>query len=268
MKKLAIWLVVAGAGVFLVQRTDLASYASTLWTKLTKGAKKHVPLDFEFDRIEGEIAKLSDDIDDRIDTLGEKDKAIKKLKKEIAKLEKQVDEGKGQLRAAQEALDKGKSFVTTGDEELDGSDLRRHRNSLFASVKRLESELKTSKELIEARQQEFDHECDGLSEMIQQQRDLNVRLAELRAEEALARASENRETNPKGDGRLARIKQSMEEAEDRVESKLSKTTLRNRFLKDLELRGKAGKVKDEDVRAYLEGKPKAKAQVKATTVQD
>ena len=68
MKKLAIWVVVAMAGVWLVHKTDLASYASTLWVKLTKGAKKQVPLDFEFDRIEGEIAKLSDDIEDRIDT--------------------------------------------------------------------------------------------------------------------------------------------------------------------------------------------------------
>ena len=83
-KKIGLVALVVVGGLFLLNRTNLGSYASTAWKKVRQGACNQVPLEFEVERVRHEISQLVPDMKDSIKAIAEESVAVENLRDEIA----------------------------------------------------------------------------------------------------------------------------------------------------------------------------------------
>src|SRR5262245_59047940 len=87
MKRIGFWLLV-GVVLVVVWNTKLGrtvgSYATTFFSKLKDKTKNQVPVDFDLDRVEREIAGLDGDIRKAADPIAEKIAEVKQLRRKIA----------------------------------------------------------------------------------------------------------------------------------------------------------------------------------------
>ncbi|MCS7046320.1 MAG: hypothetical protein NZO58_08190, partial [Gemmataceae bacterium] len=62
MRKAAWVLVIVTAGAFLAKKTNVWSYAGTLWSQVKTETKRQIPTRFEIQRVRHELAQLDGDI--------------------------------------------------------------------------------------------------------------------------------------------------------------------------------------------------------------
>ena len=79
-KKIAIASVVVVAGLVLLAKTNLGSYAHTAWKKAKIGVSEQVPLEFEIERVRDEVSKLTPDMDKNFNAIAHEMVAIDNLR--------------------------------------------------------------------------------------------------------------------------------------------------------------------------------------------
>src|SRR3954453_1069268 len=99
LKKLVFVAAAVVAGLFVLNTTNLGSYASTAWKKVRASCSKQVPLEFEIERVRNEIAKLSPDMKDHLRAIAEETVKVDNLRDEIASTRTQLAEQKKKILA-------------------------------------------------------------------------------------------------------------------------------------------------------------------------
>src|SRR5436309_11861427 len=83
MKKILVIGVLVLGGLWACKKTNLCSYASTLWAKGQRAVKGQVPRQFELDRIRNEVEKLDGDVRAMLGPIAEKQATVNRLKGEV-----------------------------------------------------------------------------------------------------------------------------------------------------------------------------------------
>src|SRR5215510_8524409 len=83
MKKLVVVGLLVLGGLFVLKKTNLCSYATTLWSNGRAALKKQIPRQFEIDRVRNEIERLDADVRALLTPIAEKQALIQRLERDI-----------------------------------------------------------------------------------------------------------------------------------------------------------------------------------------
>ncbi len=229
MKKLGIIVLVVLGGLFLLRKTNLASYVSTAWCKVKNTAKNQVPLEFEVERVRHEIARLDDDVRGQLGPIAEEMATIKTLERRIQVTRKGLREQKAQILVMTRELETGAKFITFGEDEYSADELRAKLDRDFSSYKRCEAELKSQEQLLAAKEKSLKAVREQLASMKTLKRDLQVQLARIEAELKTVRLAQTRDKYQLDDSRLSDIKSSLAEIQHRLDAESARVELNGQF---------------------------------------
>jgi chromosome segregation ATPase len=254
MKKLLIIGIIGAVALFVVmKKTNVCSYAGTLFSQVSAEAKNSVPTKFELDRIRHEIAALDGDISQMVRPIAEYKVAIEKMRKDIDRNQAKIAEQKKTLLAVVEDLKGNPNELPFGGKMWKADKVRHQLSRSTESLKQREKQLKAQQQVLEAKEQALAATQDQLAKVIAKKREYEVRLAELEAEEetlAVARIG----TEFKFDNsRATHIEESLATAEQRIRVTQHELEMRTRELANIPLNDRTGPADIQSIRNYLEG---------------
>ena len=183
MKKLLVTVLLVGACVYFVKKSSFGSYASTVWSQVKTETKNAVPTRFEIDRARHEIANLDDDIAGMVRPIAEYKATIVGLKKDIGQFEKALAGQKATLLTMTKDLEGNPTVLVYAGEEYGADRVRAKLAKDFESYQRLETNLKSQRKLLEAKEKSLQATQEQLAKVIAKKREYEVRLAQLEADE-------------------------------------------------------------------------------------
>jgi chromosome segregation ATPase len=255
MKKLLIIGIIGAVALFVVmKKTNVCSYAGTLFSQVSSEAKNAVPARFELDRIRHEIAALDGDISQMVRPIAEYKVAIEKMRKDIDRSQAKIAEGKKTLLAVVEDLKGNPDELPFSGKMWKADRVRKQLARDTERLKQQEKQLKAQQQVLEAKEQALAATQDQLAKVIAKKREYEVRLAELEAEEetlAVARIG----TEFKFDnGRATHIEESLAAAEQRIRVTQHELQMKANELTTIPLNDRTGPADLNSIRSYLEGK--------------
>jgi len=256
IKKLLVLGLIVVAGVWVFKKTNVTSYASTLWSNGVSCISSQVPREFEIDRVRREISRLDGDIRNHLGPIAEKMAQIKKLDRDIQSARVNLKEQREHLLALTKSVDTGEQLIVADGEELT---LEQGKNRLareFGIFKRGETHLKSQERLLEAQRKNLGSTHEQLSKMMEQKREFEIRLAQLEAQEAELKLA--RITTPLrvDDSRFADIRRTLDSIEQGQEVDQAELQLLQQYGSKLTPRLNSSSQTAPDVaaiRSYLEG---------------
>jgi hypothetical protein len=256
MKKLFVGLLVVAAGLYVVKKTSVFSYASTLWSQVKKEVKNAVPSRFEIERARHEIANLDDDIGAMIRPIAEYNAAIVRLRQDIRQAEANLSEQKANMLIMAKDLENNPSVLVYAGEEYSADRVRAKLDRDFAGYQRLEIQLKSQRQLLQAKENSLKATQEQLAKVIAKKREYEVRLAQLEADEETLHIARLGSTLQIDDSRTTQIEAALADIEHRQEVQRAEVELRTGIPSKDGIsvqKGAAGKGDVHTIRAYLEG---------------
>jgi chromosome segregation ATPase len=229
MKKILVIGVLVLGGLWACKKTNLCSYASTLWTNGQRAVKGQVPRQFELDRIRNEIEKLDSDVRAMLGPIAEKQAALKRLKREVETARANRDKMREDLLSLTKQVEAGTETITWNDHNytLDQAKSRLARE--FALFKALNTSLKTREQLLAAQQQSLQLAHEQLRRITEQKGHFEARLAQLDATEEYLGLQQVSSPLRFDEGRVADIKNTLDSIEQGQEVEKEKRILEGQF---------------------------------------
>lgn len=215
MRKFVTLLVLVGVGWFVVKKTNLVSYAGTVWSMIRAETKSQVPTRLELNRARHEIANLDGDINRMVRPIAEYMAAINRLKKDIAAAQEQLDTQREVLLIMARDLDGNPTSLVYGNETFTPERVQKKLQRDFESYKRLEGQQQTQKKLLEAKETSLKATQEQLAKVQAKKREYEVRLAQLEAEEETLQIARLGSTLQVDDSRATQIEAALKEIEQR-----------------------------------------------------
>jgi chromosome segregation ATPase len=239
VKKIAIVAVAVLAGLFLLNKTNLGSYAGLAWKKVRTSANNQVPLEFEIERVRHEVAKLGPDMRQHLSAIATEEVAVENLREDVSNTRAQLAKQKETVLTMKRDLAKADAgnvtYVTYGDRKWSVSRVRDKLARDWASYKRCEEGLQSKEKLLEVKEEALAAARDQLAAMKDKKAQLEVQVAQLEAELKTLRVAQTRSDFQLDDSRLARINASVAQIHDRLRILKKEQDLRGQFANDLEI---------------------------------
>jgi peptidoglycan hydrolase CwlO-like protein len=254
MHKLAMTLLAAVVVVWIAAKTNVASYASVLWTKVAKETKNTIPTRFEIERVRNEIAQLDADLGAMIRPIAEHKADVTRLTRDVRKSEDSLAEQREALLRLSKDLEPNPKAVILDGEPYPADRVRRKLERDFESFRRLEKHLESQRKLLEAKEASLQAAQEQLAKLVSKKQEYEVRLARLSADEEtlqVARIGTKVEFDP---SRANHIEQALADIEHRHEVQRAEIELTaGKAMNDSIPTRKEPSVTPGSVRQYLEG---------------
>jgi peptidoglycan hydrolase CwlO-like protein len=260
MKKLLIiGMIGAVALVAIVKKTNVCSYAGTLFAQVEKDARDQVPTKFELERIRNEISALDGDISQMIRPIAEYKTVIEKMRKDIDKSQKNIDEQKKVLLTVVEDLKGEPSTLRYGDKVYSVERVRNQLHKDTERLKQLEKHVKVQHQVLEAKEQSLKATQEQLAKVISKKREYEVRLSQLEAEEETLKIAKLGSGDIKLDStRATEIENALTRIEERQNVERHTLELKAAELANIPLGERNRTPSDINaIRSYLEGSEQA-----------
>jgi len=237
IKKLVFVAVAVVAGLFLLNTTNLGSYASTAWKKVRASCSKQVPLEFEIERVRNEIAHLGPDMKDHLRAIADETVKVENLREEIASTRIQLVKQKENILAMRKDVDesKGKKTIWYGEREFPVSRVKDKLTRDFASYQHCEEALKNKERLLESKEAALSTAKEQLTSMRSRKEELEVEVARLESDLKNLRLAQTRSNFQLDDTRLARINASLASIRDRLKADTIVQDQEGQIAHDLEI---------------------------------
>lgn len=212
------WIVVClvGAGAVVVaKKTDVGSYAGTVWSRVRQETRRQIPTRFEIERARHELAGLEREITGQVRPLAEHKAALAQLEKDIAQTESSIEKRRESLLRLTQALEKNPTSVTIGEREVAADKAHAALDRDFESFRRLEGHLDSLRKLQEARRSALEASQEQLAKLVSKKREFEVRLAGLEADEETLRIAAIGNPIAADDNRAAAIEAALRDIEQR-----------------------------------------------------
>lgn len=255
IKKLIVVGLIVVAGVWVFKKTNITSYASTLWSNGAACLKNQVPREFEIDRVRNQISQLDGDVRNLLGPIAEKMAQIKKLDRDIQTARANLKEQRENLLALTQAVESGDKFVVVGGEELKLAHAKTRLEREFTIFKRGEQHLNSQEQLLDAHRKNLSVTHEQLSKMMEQKREFEIRLAQLEVQEEHLKLQRITTPITIDESRIADIKATLDAIEQGQEVDAAKVQLLQQYNGKLSTRptGTLAATDVAAIRAYLEG---------------
>jgi chromosome segregation ATPase len=229
MKKILVVGVLVIGGLWACKKTNLCSYASTLWAKGQRVVKGQVPRQFELDRIRNEIDKLDNDVRTMLGPIAEKQAALKRLKRDVETATANRDKLREELLSLTRKVESGEEPITWDDHNFTLNQAKVRLAREFVRFKALDTSLKTRKQLLDAQQKSLDLAHEQLRRISEQKGHFEARLAQLEANEEYLNLQQIASPLRVDDNRVADIKNTLDAIEQGQEVEKEKRALEGQY---------------------------------------
>jgi hypothetical protein len=229
MKKILVIGVLVLGGLWVCKKTNLCSYASTLWAKGQRAVKGQVPRQFELDRIRNEIEKLDNHVRAMLGPIAEKQAALKRLERDVKNARANRDRMREDLLSLTKKVEAGTETITWDDQDytLEQGKVRLARE--FVTFKALDTSLKTREQLLAAQRESLRLAHEQLRRIAEQKGHFEARLAQLDATEEYLALQAVSSPLRIDEGPVADIKNTLDSIEQSQEVEKEKRVLESQF---------------------------------------
>ena len=236
-KKLGIVAIAVVAGLFLLNTTNLGSYAGTMFKKMKHSVHNQVPLDFEIERVKNDVSQLVPDMRKHISEIAQEMVAVDNLKADVANTRVELAKQKSEILTMRSDLENAKNVKTITYNSIDFpvSRVREKLSTKWQAYKVGEESLKSKERLLEAREESLSVARDQLGAMRSKKEQLEVEVARLEAEMKNLRLAQTKSNFQFDDSRLARINASLASIRDRLKVESTEMALRGTYANDLDI---------------------------------
>jgi chromosome segregation ATPase len=234
-KKIAIASVVVVAGLVLLAKTNLGSYAHTAWKKAKIGASNQVPLEFEIERVRDEVSQLVPDMNKNFNEIAHEMVAIENLREDVSRTRANLDVQKKNILVMRDDV-QGKTDAQTvsyGGQVFKVDRVRTKLAKDWEAFKQGEESLKAKEQLLEAKETSLAAAREKLNSMKAKKEQLEVQIAQMEAELKTLRVAETRGSFKIDDSRLARIESSLADIRTRIKVASKAAELEGEFKSDM-----------------------------------
>lgn len=234
-KKIGIVALAVVAGLFLLNKTNLGSYARTAWNKVKIGANESVPLEFEIERVKNEVSQLVPDMRDNLKLIAQETVAVENLREEVKVAKANLAEQKKKILVMKQDLASGAKFVNYNDREIPAGKVRDRLARDWESYKVAERSLETKEKVLEAKETALLNAHDQLTSLRSKKEQLELQVAELEAELKAVRVAEAKSNFQLDDSRLSKINASLANIRDRIKVAKKHMELESQFAQDVQV---------------------------------
>jgi chromosome segregation ATPase len=231
-KKIAIAAVLAGTGLFVMNRAGLSSYAATAFHNIRTSFKKQVPIEFEVERLRYQVAELVPDMKKHLNSIAEEMVAIQNLRDDIVETRTALNRQKDNIMTMTRDLEKGVTTVSYGGRDYSATRIKEKLDHDFASYQRCEAELKSKEQLLEAKEKSMDEARAQLGEIRTQKAELEVQVAQLEADIKAVRLAQSHCKFQIDDSSLAQCKATLADIRNRLKVEKTAVELNGQFAND------------------------------------
>jgi hypothetical protein len=227
IKKAIVGLLVVAGGLFLLKKTNLVSYAGTLWCQVRDETRGQVPTKFEIERVRREIAAMDGDISHMLRPIAEHMAAINRIRKDLRNTRASLTEQKSAILTMTKDLEGSPTVVSYGGEEFSADRVRRKLQRDFDSYRRCEAQVKSQEKLLDAKEQSLSAAREQLAKLVAKKREYEIRLAQLEADEETLQIARIGCKLPIDDNRASEIEAALSEIERRQDVQRSEVEIMN-----------------------------------------
>jgi chromosome segregation ATPase len=256
MKKyLIIGMIGAVALVAVARKTNVWSYAGTMFAQVERDVNDQIPTKFELQRIHHEIDALDSDISRMVRPIAEYKVAIDRLRKDITRKQANIVEQKKTLLAVVDDLKANPDKLSYGGKVFPAERVRRQLERDAAALKRLEKCVSTQQQVLEAKERSLVATQEQLAKVISKKREYQVRLAQLEAQEETLQIAKLGTEQKFDSSRATQIEESLTKIEQRQTVEREVLEMRNGELTNIPLNDRTpqGPVDLNAIGNYLRG---------------
>jgi hypothetical protein len=254
MKKLLIiGAIGAVALVAIVKKTNVCSYAGTLFASVSADMKDQVPTKFELERIRREITALDGDIGGMIRPIAEYKTVIERMRKDIDRDQTKIAAQKKTLLAVVEDLKGEPKELFYGGRVYPVDNVRHQLARDTEKLKQLERSVKAHVQILEAKEQSLKATQEQLAKVISKKREFEVRLAQLEADEETINIARIGSTVKIDSSRATEIEDALTAVQHRHEVERNVIETTQRELVNIPLNERTRPADIQSIQNYLQG---------------
>lgn len=246
--------VVGVAGFALLSQTKFGSYVAAAFNSAEESISDRIPTDWELSRIRNEVRRLDKDIEKAKSELAKARVAAKHLSEDIEKMRVDVEANEAVLLKRGEELKAASSTdkVKWNGRNVSRDDAKQELQTAVNRHKNRREELAAKEKTLTIRERNRDVLEKQVGAMIQQKSELATAVDRLEAEISLAKLEQVESRHQNDGSRMAEIKKSLAELQQRIAVKREKLTIAREF----DLTNDASAKSIDDILADLKGDAK------------
>jgi len=256
-KKLIIVALAVISVAIVLKKTDLGSHVKQWWRSTKEDMKDEVSLKWEIDRLRNDVKDLSNEDANLVNQIAKEDVEIRKLEAKLGEMEetqkKQREVVRQRVTALQTVQQSSKS--ATQEEKL--------LESAVAVAKRGDEAVESHRRLIAQRKNRALALRQQRLELDGTRQELLNKLDDMEAQLVMLQTEQMKSTDPQDNGRVARIRKSIEEVDTRIQVEQRKRDVRGELTPPEKTASEPAPKKDvlKDALNYLDGDNNAQPKV-------
>ncbi|MEO1496398.1 MAG: hypothetical protein AAFV43_04530 [Planctomycetota bacterium] len=187
--------------------TDIGSYLSTAYQRVTSCASDAVPTDFQIDRAKQLVAELAPEVREAMRAIAKEEIALERIDERIATAEERATKGKQDIVRLQSDLQAGDKVFHYAGRNYTRSQVVEDLSRRFTRHKVGDETLDHLRTMRDARQQNLSAAREKLTAMVSTQKQLEADLVNLQAKQNLLAVAQASTDIALDNSRLARAKE-------------------------------------------------------------
>jgi phage shock protein A len=248
-------LVIVGLGVVLVggilSGTNLGSYATTCYRRVTGAVKENVPMEFQIDRARNLVRDLEPEIRHSMHVIAKEEVEVAELDKRINGADEKAAKDKTDIIRLQSDLASGNRVFRYAGNSYSKDEVKEDLSRRFNRYKTADATLSSLRQMRDARQRNLDAAREKLTAMIAAQRQLQVEVENLEAKHKLVQVAEAGSDFQFDDSQLARCKELMTDIRTRLDVAAKLANADTNFQKEIPLDEASPEDVSEQVAKYF-----------------
>jgi hypothetical protein len=231
MKKYALWTLAVVAGLVAVGYFG-GSYVRTAWHRVASDFKASVPVDFEIARIRGELEQLGPEMRQNLDAVAKETVDVQNLKQDIVDGKASLEHQKKNIMTMKADLESGNKTIVYGGIDYPASRIRDKLSRDFEAYKVADKAVQVKEKLLEQKEKALAAHKDQIAQSASVKEQLEVELARLEAEYQMVKVAETKSPVQFDGSRLANIKTSVKDLQNRIKEMEERQKLQAQFIQD------------------------------------
>lgn len=201
----------------LLLGSNLGSYVSTGYERVTESVKDSVPMEFEIDRARKMVRDLEPEIRRSMHVIAKEEVEVAELDRRIEKAQSKADKDKADIMRLQADLKTGKNVFRYASTTYSADEVKQDLSRRFNRFKTCDATLGSLQQMRDARQRNLEAAQAKLTAMMSSQRQLQVEVENLEAKLKLVEVAEASSDFQFDDSQLARAKGLMHDIRTRLD---------------------------------------------------
>ena len=217
LKKLIVTGLIVAVGGGLLMGSNLGSYVSTTYERVSDGVEDSVPLDFQIDRARKLVRDLEPEIRRSMHVIAKEEVEVEALDRRIESAQAKADKEKSEIMRLQSDLGTGKNVFRYAGHSYTADEVKEDLSRRFNRYKTSDATLGSLEQMRDARQRNLDAARKKLTAMVASQRQLRVEVENLEAKLKLVEVAQASSDFQFDDSQLARAKQLMSDIQTKLD---------------------------------------------------